>query len=648
MERAERPFRRGGFVSRAVSLMKTRRGLAALAAAFVALASLLAYAEATRTARGAYSLADDCPRGALVYAQVSDLPALLKLWDGSRLKEKYLASTNYRQFAAGHVALKLASRLSEFGDSLGFTPDAAALAEESEKRAALAVYDIGRMELVFVAPVGEEKALAARFFQSKEEFDETELPDGTVYYAHDVEADRGRQKQKILFAFVKGRFVLATGEQLLLRTLANINGRSRSDKLSDDPAFKTLSGEFAPHLVTVWVDQSKLNGDYYFKHYWAMGDAARLSSLRAGLFDFEMRDGSLLERREFLTQGEARRDATPRAQVLGELASSIPKDAAYARVRVLDGEAAASLVKDTLLDRLPADGGKGRARGWAHEDFDPSDEDDDSYSRSNYSYLGDDYDSAINDAPDEEDAGGESGDDKAVAELERVLAAARPLAAANVESPLAQDGPLFVEFRRAAVLALANPGGLDRRALERALESLVAGRLTVGGAAAGLLWSDGGDGARRWRELGLPMLGWKLCYELRGGELFVSNDAALLSAALEGGGDARRQQADAARGSDDLTVIRFDRRAQAFDRVFAKLDARRVAAYTPARGDDDGQSGEQNGESSPASSSASEEFFSGNVASLLDAASPVKRVEIRRRSAPGRLYVEVDLILDKD
>jgi hypothetical protein len=628
--------------------MKARRGLAALAAAFVALASLLAYAEATRTARGAYGLADDCPRGALVYAQVSDLPALLQLWNGSRLKEKYLASTNYRQFASGHVALKLASRLSEFGDALGFTPDAAALAEESEKRAAVAVYDIGRMELVFVAPVGEEKAVAARFFQSKEEFDETELPDGTVYYSHDVEADRGRQKQKILFAFVKGRFVLATGEQLMLRTLANINGRSRTDRLSDDPSFKTLSREVAPHLATVWVDQSKLSGDYYFKHYWAMGDSARLASLRAGMFDFELRDGSLLERREFLTQGEARRDATPRAQVLNELASSIPNDAAYARVRVLDGEAAAALVKETLLDRLPADGGKGRARGSAHEDFDPSDEDGDDYRLSEYSSLGDDYDRAINDAPDEEDAGGESGDDSAAAELERVLAAAHPVAGATAESPLAQDGPLFVEFRRAAVLALGNPGGLDRRALESALGSLAVGRLTVGGGAAGLVWSDGGDGARRWRELELPMLGWKLCYELRGGELFVSNDAALLSSALAGGGDVRRLQADAARGSDDLTVIHFDRRAQAFDRVFAKLDAQRVAAYAQAHGTDAGRGGDRNGESSQASSAASEEFFSGNVASLLDVASPVRRVEIRRRSAPGRLYVEVELILDKD
>jgi hypothetical protein len=644
MERAEESFRPRRFVSRAVRLTRPRRRLAAaFVVSFVALASLLAYAKATRTARGAYSLADDCPRGALVYAQASDLPALLQLWNGSKLKERYLASTNYRQFAGGHVALKLASRLQEFGDSLGFTPDASALADAADKRAAVAVYDIGRMELVFVAPVGEEKAMAAQFFQSKDDFDETDLPDGTVYYSRDVEADRGRQKQKILFSFVKGRFVLATGEQLMLRTLANIEGKSRSDRLSDEPSFKSLSGEINPHLASVWVDQTRLNGDYYFKHYWAMSDAARLGGIRAGLFDFELRDGSLLERREFLTQGDARRDIAPRVRELRELAASIPKDAAFARVRVLNAETAASLVKDTLLDRLPADEKKSHAGGWTHDDFDESYEDDEDYSRSDYTYLGDDYDRAINDAGDAGDAGDASGDDRAAAELERVLAASRPVAAAAAESPLAQDGPLFVEFRRSSVLALDNPGGLDRPSLERAIESLVVGRLTVAGDATEFKWSDGGEGARRWRELELPMLGWKLCYEMRGRELFVSNDAAFLSAALDGG-DATRGQTDAAHAPDDLTLIRLDQRKQAFDRVFAKLDAQRIAAHAQAHG----ESEDNGGDASPVSTAASEEFFSGNVASLLDVASPVSRVEIRRRTTPGRLYVEVELILDKD
>src|SRR5207237_4778151 len=132
---------------------------------------------------------------------------------------------------------------------------------------------------------------------------------------------------------------------------------------------------------------------------------------------------------------------------------------------------------------------------------------------------------------------------------------------------------LFVEFKRLAILSLDNPGGLDRRALEEALTSLVVGRLTVAGAGAGLSWADAGEGARRRRELELPMLGWKLCYALKGRNLFVSNDAGFLDAALAGGGEKQNQRTEARFTPDDVTLIRLDGRGEAFDGVFEMLDA---------------------------------------------------------------------------
>jgi len=52
----------------------------------------------TRSTRAAFGLAEDFPRGALVYAQFKDLPALIKQWDQSRLKQQYLESANYKEF----------------------------------------------------------------------------------------------------------------------------------------------------------------------------------------------------------------------------------------------------------------------------------------------------------------------------------------------------------------------------------------------------------------------------------------------------------------------------------------------------------------------------------------------------------------------
>ncbi|HJQ32384.1 MAG TPA: hypothetical protein VJ866_09400 [Pyrinomonadaceae bacterium] len=608
----------------------------------VAVASLLAYAGAKRKA-GPYALADDCPRGALVYAQASDLPALVRLWDSSQLKVRYLTSENFRQFADGHVGLKLAARAAEFGDAIGFTPDAEMLVEASEKSAALAVYDIGRMELVFVAPVSEEKALAARLFQSADDFEKTELPDGTVYYGRDVEADRGRQKQKILFAFARGRFVLATSEELMLRALANVNGRSRADRLSDDPSFKTLSRALDPHLASVWVDQTRLSGDYYFKHYWAMADASSLKGIRAGLFDFEAREGSWVERREFLLEGGRGRADALSPRDVRELRALVPVGAAYEKLGVLaDGASAASassLVRDALVERAPDEGGGGGRSRRLHEEFDPVYEGGSEYGWGNdYSYLDGDYDEAIDDPDESDEVEGRvaNADDAAAARLERVLARAHPALWAVAEGAVTHDGPLFVEFRRLAVLRLEDPGGLDRPALEEAVAALAAGRLTASGASAALKWTDAGEGARRRRELELPAVGWKLSYALRGRDLLVSNDGAFLDAALAGGGEGPGGRTDTPAVTntpaawDELTVIHLDRRAEAFDAVFAKLEEKQARDRQAGRRGDDGDS-------------ASERFFSGNVASLLDAASTVGRVEIRRRSTPGRLHEEVEL-----
>ncbi|HEV7859693.1 MAG TPA: hypothetical protein VGO91_13840, partial [Pyrinomonadaceae bacterium] len=246
------------------------RLLKLIAIMLVVCAGLIVYAKSARQPTGPFALAEDFPRGPLVYAQFKDLPTLVKQWNDSALKEQYLGSTNFQQLEKSHLWLKLSERWGEFNDALGFMLDAEALTGATENRAAIAVYDIGRLDLLFIAPLSEEKLAATKFVESQSQFEERELPDGTSYYSMDVEADRGRQKQQLAFATLRGRFVLATSERLLLRALANINGKAQKDRLSDDPAFKSLSEKVQPHFVSVWVDQSKLNDDWYFKHYWLM------------------------------------------------------------------------------------------------------------------------------------------------------------------------------------------------------------------------------------------------------------------------------------------------------------------------------------------------------------------------------------------
>src|ERR1041384_6319614 len=519
------------------------RFLVIIAAALVVCAGLIVYARAVRKEQGAYALAHDLPRGALVYAQCADLPALVRRWHESTLKQQLIASTSFQQFEQRHLAMKLFERWTEYNDAFGFTLDAGALAGASESKAALAIYDIGRLDLVFIAPLNEEQSAASNFFTHTDGFDEVSLPDGTTYYRREAEVDNGREHQVLAFAWARGRFVLATSERLLLRTLANINGRApEKDRLADDPAVQTLSRELPPHFATVWVDQSALNRDWYFKSYWVQQNVAELQPLRAGLFDLELQEHKWIEHRRFLLSGQTTKQAPLPAAEAQRLAALMPADAPYYKVRALDGDDnAAHTLRDTLFDRAPQDDGAERAPNWSWHSYDDSDfetGDDESNYGSGYEYLDHSYDRLIDDAVDARLQANDTRYDGALraateaqqlAALAQALQPARPLYAATAASPQIDKGPLFVEFRRAAALTLATPARFDRAAFERALADLAQSRLTIAGATDVL---------------------------------------QAISAAHER--TATRVDLPAPAALDELTVVRLDRRAQAFDQVFAR------------------------------------------------------------------------------
>ena len=83
---------------------------------------------------------------------------------------------------------------------------------------------------------------------------------------------------------------------------------------------------------------------------------------------------------------------------------------------------------------------------------------------------------------------------------------------------------------------------------------------------------------------------------------------------------------------DDLTIIRLDQRRPAFDDIVNRLDAE----STKQPVSDQNNNG---------SAGTSEEFFSGNIGSLLDVAANVTRIEIKRSSSADRLHEEIDFIL---
>ena len=573
-----------------------------------------------------FAQAADFPRGALVYVQFQDLPAFIKQLNESKLKQNYLESENFAQFQNRHLALKLASRWDEFNAASGFPIELETFAGVSETRAALAVYDIARLDLVFIAPVNDEIFAASQFFQNNSQFSENTLEDGTIFYSADVAADRGRQKQKIVFANINGRFILATSEKLFLQTRAVITGKSPKNSLADEPAFDVLSKKTTPHAATVWLDQAKLNDDYYFKHYWLAGNLEDLKKFRAGMFDFEMSEDKWTERREFLlTEKQAENSSKLNLKEAAMLTETLPADVPFFKVQTAadKSDLLVEAIQNSLYEKVKeTKKTRKKQSGWQDYSYGDYYSSDNSEWR-DYEYLDSDYEKTIDDA---EDAGiGEKTDistenieqNKFGNDLMNVLEPANPQIILSAQSPQMLPAPLFAEFRKASILTIAAPENLNREILENVLAKQLKNQLTIADSVAVLKWETKTSNGRQWRELNLPMLGWGISYSLQNDKLIFSNSVELLKNIIFSENKTAATQVEAR--FDDLTVIRLSEHEKFYDQIMDDLAAENSKDITS-------------------------DFFAGNIGSLLGVASDVSRVEIRRNSSGNYLHEELNFI----
>src|SRR5438552_11923500 len=170
-----------------VRIMRTKKLILLIAVAMLALAHR-SDGQQTRPVGEQLKLAAVMPRGAMVYVQAGDLAALMKTWLASPVRSKFYDSASFAAFQKSHVYLKLQDRKKDFETAIGVGLDEKRLAELAGRASAVSVYDIGKLEIVFVTEVPRARAVASALFKLAPQFSERSA-DGTSYYVRDVTAD---------------------------------------------------------------------------------------------------------------------------------------------------------------------------------------------------------------------------------------------------------------------------------------------------------------------------------------------------------------------------------------------------------------------------------------------------------------------------
>ena len=243
------------------------------------------------------------PGGALLYLESSDFGTQLRDWDRSEVQARWLASKNHEQFLTTRLALKLQDVYQEFSGAAGFAPDLTALETFAGADSALAVYDIGRLDLVYVSKLPAAQLAQNALTRARGGY-ETRSVAGQSYSV------RQSGSRTAAFAVVGEYVVVSTREDLLTETLALIQGSNTATSLNDETWYQDAvraMGSDASNRVALRLvmDLPNVIKTPYFRSYWIQKNTAELRGFSALLSQLVRSGNALQEDRVLIRSAEA-------------------------------------------------------------------------------------------------------------------------------------------------------------------------------------------------------------------------------------------------------------------------------------------------------------------------------------------------------
>jgi hypothetical protein len=297
-------------------------------------AALLTFAwTPTTTPATSVSLAQLMPHGAVLYLEARDFSGMLRDWSTSQTKKDWLASTNFEAFSNSRLFLRLSQAQHEFATAAGIPPDANFLREAAGSQSAIALYDIGNLEFLYIARIQSAEAMQSALWQSRAKF-EPRNAGGTNFYVR-KDPSSGRV---VAFALVDDYLLLATREDLLAGALQSMSG-SKDPKLADDKWFSsavTAAGD--PGDLRMVLNFGALAKSPHFRSYWIERNASELRGYSSAISDVYRERGSFREERVLLRDADSDEHAPNHAfttegeRDAAELMAAAPKEVGTYRV----------------------------------------------------------------------------------------------------------------------------------------------------------------------------------------------------------------------------------------------------------------------------------------------------------------------------
>jgi hypothetical protein len=293
-----------------------------------------------------HSLDQIMPEGSLLYIEAKDFSGLLKDWTDSSEHAAWLKSDDYRVFSNSRLFLRLGQASDQFAVTAGLPPNMKFLVDAAGKESALAVYDIGNLELLYVTRLSAGDFLQSTLWQSRNKF-QTRTAGGKEFFTRKDE----QSGRVVAFAIADSYLILGTREYLVAGALELMSG-SKGRTLSQEGWYTQARSAASPTAgdLRMVMNMEKIAVTPHFRTYWIQNNITEMQSYSSAISDL-YREG-LVYREERIILPKKQSDEAYLAQsteAVANLMNAIPKDYGFYQVGPTNAKVSLGVLEQKIL-----------------------------------------------------------------------------------------------------------------------------------------------------------------------------------------------------------------------------------------------------------------------------------------------------------
>ncbi|PYP91832.1 MAG: hypothetical protein DMG65_05890 [Candidatus Angelobacter sp. Gp1-AA117] len=293
------------------------------------------------------------PEGALLYIEAKDFAGLLRDWNNSPEKATWLESDDHTVFSQSRLFLRLHRFFERFEKAAGVPANTSFAVQAAGEESALALYDIGKLEFVYVSRLHSTGFVHSDLWKSRNKLQPRSAAGTPFYLGRDDESGH-----VVGFAVAGDYLVLSTREDLIVRTLQLIN--KQPERSLHQEAWFTTAWAAAPQSpgdLRMVLDLKRISMERHFTSYWIQQNISEMEGYTAAICDL-YREGSTYREERVLLRKAMDQESTQseHPETISTLLAALPEDHGFYRVRIAAPDAVLSTLQESImapLDRSP-------------------------------------------------------------------------------------------------------------------------------------------------------------------------------------------------------------------------------------------------------------------------------------------------------